>query len=189
MTFKEYLLSLGIEQEVASKAVEGMKENKFFLSAEENIDDRYNKLKSQKEGLDEQLQTATQTIEQLKTSNTSNENLQTVISTHEQTIQQLKEQNETTQKQAAIDLSLVKAGARNPVAVAALLDGDKIKLTEDGIVGLDEQLEALKTAEAYMFQSDEPPANNPRILNPENPNGGAGSGEDDPFAKVLDRYQ
>lgn len=186
MTFAEYLVGLGIEKDVADKAIEGMKENKFFLSGEENIDERYTKLKGQKEAVDEQLTKATETIDGLKTSNTSNEDLQGKISTYEKEIEDLKTQNVSTQKQAAIDLSLVKNGAKNPKAVAALLDGNKIELADDGIKGLDEQLKALKESDAYLFQSSEP-NEKPRILNEENPNGGAGK-EDDPFNKVLDRY-
>lgn len=187
MDFKAYLISIGIAEDVATKAVEGMKENKFFLSQEEHIDDRYNKLKAQKEAADEQLKTATQTIESLKTSNTSNEDLQGVIKQHEETIQTLKDQNQVTQKQSAIDLSLIKHGARNPKAVAALLDAKKIELSEDGIKGIDEQLEALKTSDAYLFQSEEKPDTKPRILNEENPNGAKGS-EKDAFDSVLDKY-
>ena len=187
MDFKAYLISIGIAEDVATKAVEGMKENKFFLSQEEHIDDRYNKLKAQKEAADEQLKTATQTIESLKTSNTSNEDLQGVIKQHEETIQTLKDQNQATQKQSAIDVSLIKHGARNPKAVAALLDAKKIEFSEDGVKGIDEQLEALKTSDAYLFQSEENTNAKPRILNEENPNGAKGS-EKDAFDSVLDKY-
>lgn len=187
MDFKDYLTGLGIELDVATKALEGMKENKFFLSAEENIDERYTKLKAQKEAADEQLKTTAETIESLKNSNTSNEDLQGVITTHEQTIQALKDQNQLSQKQSAIDLSLVKHGAKNPKAVAALLDSEKIQLGEKGVEGLDEQLEALKTSDAYLFQSNEPPAGKPAIINPEDPNGGAGK-EKDAFDSILDKY-
>ena len=82
---------------------------------------------------------------------------------------------------------MVKAGAKNSKAVAALLDGEKIEMAEDGVKGLDEQLKALKESDAYLFQNDEQQTNKPHILNSENPNGGAGK-EDDPFNTVLDRY-
>jgi len=187
MDFKEYLISKGIEEETVSKVMEGMSENKLFLSTEEHIDERYTKLKTQKDAADEQLVKATETIDSLKNSNTSNEELQTLITTHEQTIQSLKDQNQVTQKQSAIDLSLVKYGAKNAKAVAALLDAEKIQLSDDGIKGLDEQLEALKTSDAYLFQSNEPPAGKPAIINPENPSGSKGK-EINAFDKILDKY-
>lgn len=51
----------------------------------------------------------------------------------------------------ALDKELTKAQARNPKAVKALLDMDALKYDKGKIVGLDEQLEALKTGEDSGF--------------------------------------
>ncbi len=52
----------------------------------------------------------------------------------------------------AIENRLLKEGAVNTKAVKALLDGDKIKLAEDGsLTGLDEQLKTLRETEKWAF--------------------------------------
>jgi hypothetical protein len=58
----------------------------------------------------------------------------------------------------AMTNALTEAKARNPKAVAALLDSEALKLNEkDGtIVGLNEQLEAIKKDNAYLFEEEAP---------------------------------
>jgi len=58
---------------------------------------------------------------------------------------------------AAVDSALVKAGVKNVKAVKALLSLDGAVLSEDGgVKGLEEQIDALKTAEdsEFMFVSE-----------------------------------
>jgi len=70
--------------------------------------------------------------------------------------------NETDNKAAAaelaaykkdntLNLALTKAGAKNPTAVKALLNVDKIGVDGENLIGFNEQLEALKTSDAYLF--------------------------------------
>lgn len=53
----------------------------------------------------------------------------------------------------AISTELTKAGARNSKAVKALLNMEGVKLEDDKLVGLSEQLEQLKTDSGYLFDS------------------------------------
>lgn len=82
-------------------------------------------------------------------------------------IDRLKNDNQTaTQElqtkldQQAFDFSLEKslsaAKVRNPKAVKALLDTDSIKLDGEKLLGLDDQLKAIKESDGYMFEEDEP---------------------------------
>lgn len=174
MDFKEFLINKGVTEEQATDIVSGMPEQKFYLASEEKLDERYEKLKAQKEDVDTQLKTAQTTIEDLKNSNKSNEDLQTKVTEYESEIETLKTESAATQKQAAIDLALVKTGARNPKAVNALLDAEKVEITDEGIKGLDEQLEALKESDAYLFQTREDDDGNPQIQSGEDPNGNTG---------------
>lgn len=63
----------------------------------------------------------------------------------------------------ALQGALTSAKAKNPKAVTALLSKDLLKLNDaDGsIVGLNEQLEAIKKDNDYLFTSDNPP---PKIV-------------------------
>lgn len=183
MDLKEILVSKGLDEDKAVEVLSDMKENNIYLSSEENIDDRYGKLKQQKEDLDTQLQTANETINSLEKGNKSNEDLQTQIEDYKKQVETLKTESAATQKQAAIDLALVKNGAKNPKAVNALLDSEKVELTDEGIKGLDEQLEALKESDAYLFQAGEDDGN-PQIQTGEDPNGDSGE-ESDAFEEVI----
>lgn len=187
MDFKEFLISKGVTEEQATEIVGGMPKQKFYLAKEEKLDERYEKLKAQKEDVDTQLESANTTIEDLKHSNKTNKDLQTKITEYESEIETLKTESIANQKQAAIDLALVKNGARNPKAVNALLDSEKVELTEEGIKGLDEQLEALKESDAYLFQAKDDDGN-PQIQTGEDPNGDSGQ-EFDVFEEVINsRY-
>ncbi len=54
------------------------------------------------------------------------------------------------QKNNAIEMAIMQAKGRNPKAIKALLDLDKISLKEDGTIeGLD--LESLKETDSYLF--------------------------------------
>ena len=77
-------------------------------------------------------------------------------------INRLKEENkkatqeyEEKLKQQAFDFALERAltnaQAKNPKAVRALLDTESIKLDGDKLLGLEEQLNALKESDSYLF--------------------------------------
>ncbi|KAF0353804.1 capsid protein [Pediococcus acidilactici] len=85
-------------------------------------------------------------------------------------------------KESAIDLELVKSGARNPKAVKALLDNDAIKLDDEGIHGLNDQLEGLKESDGYLFEGKEPDKPNPFADG--NPSGGTPA-NDNKLAEAL----
>lgn len=52
---------------------------------------------------------------------------------------------------SALELKLASSGARNTKALKGLLDMNKIELGEDGLAGFDEQLEAIKAENDYLF--------------------------------------
>ncbi len=57
----------------------------------------------------------------------------------------------------ATEKALMKAGARNIKAVGSLLEREKISLDETGkLIGADEQIEAIKQSDPYLFESAEP---------------------------------
>ena len=53
-----------------------------------------------------------------------------------------------------IDLAINNAKARNVKSVKANLDFDKIKLDGDKLLGFDDQIEALKKSDSYLFEID-----------------------------------
>ena len=78
-----------------------------------------------------------------------------------------KNKYEQSQKDAAAQLENVKfehslegalsaAKAKNLKAVRALLNPEGLKLSDDGIVGLKEQLEKIKAENDYLFEGEKP---------------------------------
>ena len=59
---------------------------------------------------------------------------------------------------SALDMALLQAKARDIKAARALLNLDEIKLDGEKLLGFDGQMEALKKDKAWLFESDEPPA-------------------------------
>lgn len=158
MNFEELLKAQGLTDEQVSSIVGTMKTNKIYLSNEENIDERYSKLKGQKETLDTELEEANKTIKSLKETNGDNTTLQQTIKDHEATIEKLKTESEAKIQEILFNNTLENALRDNKVknikAVQALLDKDAIKLDGDKLEGLEDQIKALRESDSYLFHED-----------------------------------
>lgn len=149
-----FLKGLGLEKEVIDEI---MAENGRDIEAE----------KAKAKDLQNQLDTANNTIkerdtqlEQLKNSPDNPETLKQQIQQlqddnkkaadkHEKEMHQLKVSN-------ALEKALSNAKAKNAKAVQALLElGDDVEINEDGTIkGLDEKIKALKKSDAYLFSEE-----------------------------------
>lgn len=103
-----------------------------------------------------ELDTANDTIKDLKKNNADNETLQTTIKNHETTINQLKKDHEKEMKGIKIDSAISKILADNQARHSDLLAGkfdrEKLIVSEDGkVTGLDEQLKGIKETYKDMF--------------------------------------
>lgn len=115
--------------------------------------------------INEKLKTANKEIETLKTTNT---NIQTEYDNFKKgAISQAdyeakkkeieansKAEIEKVRLDSKIDLAINNAKAKNVKSVKANLDLDKIKLDGDKLLGFDDQIEALKKSDAYLFDID-----------------------------------
>ena len=115
----------------------------------------------------EKLKTANKEIDTLKTTNT---NIQTEYDNFKKgSISQAdyetkkkeiednsKAEIEKVRLESKIDLAINNAKAKNVKSVKANLDLDKIKLDGDKLLGFDDQIEALKKSDAYLFDIDNP---------------------------------
>lgn len=70
----------------------------------------------------------------------------------------------------AVEQALLAAKAKNPKSVKALLDLEKIKLDGDKVLGLDDQLGALKMSDGYLF-------GDVKTVDSGNPHGDGGTGD------------
>lgn len=65
-----------------------------------------------------------------------------------------KAEIEKVRLESKIDLAINNAKAKNVKSVKANLDLDKIKLDGDKLLGFEDQIEALKKSDAYLFEID-----------------------------------
>ncbi|HGF7732427.1 TPA: phage scaffolding protein [Enterococcus faecium] len=104
-------------------------------------------------------------LDSLKKAAEGNEELTTQLSDLQEKYDQAKADSESKiaeiKKTSAIELALTQAGARNIKAAKALLDSEKLELTDEGIKGLDEQLNTLKESDGYLFEGETTPPPNP----------------------------
>lgn len=113
----------------------------------------------------EQLDANQTELDSLKKAAEGNEELTTQLSDLQEKYDQAKADSESKiaeiKKTSAIELALTQAGARNIKAAKALLDSEKLELKDEGIKGLDEQLNTLKESDGYLFEGETTPPPNP----------------------------
>ncbi|MEG0371602.1 MAG: phage scaffolding protein [Clostridium sp.] len=153
MKLEEILKAQGLSEEQIAGILKGMKDNKVYTTSEENIDDRYSKLKGQKDNLDEQLKTANETIGDLKKSNKGNEELQTKVTEYETKVTEYETKISDMRFNYAVDEVLKGSNVKNIKAIKALLNLEQVKIEGESTVGLKEQVEELKKSDSYLFET------------------------------------
>ena len=160
MNISEIFKDNGIGDETAGKILEAMKANGIYLSAEENIDVRYGKLKTQHDTVSNQLKEANATIEGLKQTNAGNEELQKKVTEYEHTFEKMNAQLEQVKRDAALQVKLHEANATDVNYMTFCLneklkkDGKALELDENGTIkGWEELLSGLQTQYPTFFEN------------------------------------
>ena len=156
MTLKELLESLGYTAEQVEKILSGMKENKIYTSTEENIDERYAKLKGQHDDASNQLGDANKLIETLQKAAKGNEGLQTQIAEYQKQAEEANARAAKAERDSAIKVELLAKGAVPEdidYLIYRLENGTaEVKMGEDGkLSGMDDAVKALKTQFPKQF--------------------------------------
>lgn len=158
MTLQELLKAQGIADEQITSIVDAMKENKLYISSEENLDVRYSKLKEQNAELETQLSDRDKQLTELSSKAKGNEELEKQIKELQDVNTQTKEEYEDKLSERdfsyKLESELRSAKAKNIKAVQALLDREVITLNEDKFTGLEDQLKALKESDPYLFEEE-----------------------------------
>lgn len=148
---KEDLVALGLTEEQADSVITGF----GTMVPKSRLDEKIQEAKDYKS----QLDARDKQLAELEPKAAGNEALL-------QQIQKLQDDNKKVQTDYeaklseqsynfALESALSGAKVKNAKAVKALLDNEKIKLDGNDLVGLKEQLEALKTSDAYLFETAE----------------------------------
>lgn len=158
--FKAFLKTQGLEDTIIENIVKGMPGAKIYLSAQEKIDERYQKLKGKSELLDEQLKTANSTIETLKKDNGSNETLQAEVTKYKKDYADLQDKYDKdvvrVEKKQQIIAALKKEGATHADLLAATIDLDTIELKDGKISGHKDVIKKLKEDNKDLFKEIDP---------------------------------
>ena len=143
----EELLKLGLSEEQIEKVLSVNTEQlEGFIPKS-----RFDEVNNTKKQLEKDLKDRDVQLENLKNSSGD-------VETMKQTIENLQRDNKAAKDnfeaelakfklESAIDTTLLGSNVINTRAVKALLDIDKIKLDGDVLIGINEQIEALKNAE------------------------------------------
>ena len=119
----------------------------------------------------EQLKNDTQASDQLKAMIAELEiKNKTAKKEYESKIIQQEEEHQTKLEEqkfdTALELALRDAAAKNPKAVKALLDKEKLKLDGETLLGLEDQFKTLRESDAYLFGEDNLSGTKPGEGNP-----------------------
>lgn len=155
MTINEILKARGLDDTAINGVLDDLKANKLFFSSEENMDVRYGKLKTQHDGLSQQLTEANALIETLKKSTKGQEDAQQKITAYEQQVQQLQQELEKTKTLSEAKFQLKDAGALDvDYLLFKLQEKGELALGDDGkIKDWDDKLAGLKTQMPTQFET------------------------------------
>ena len=151
----EQLMEMGLDEETAKKVLKAYQDS---LKDRYIPIERFNEVNEDKKELKTQIEDRDKQLKELKIKAAGNEELTTKITELETLNSQTKEEYEAKitalRKETSIELKLKDEKAKNIKAVKALLDLEKVSLDGDNLIGLDEQLKALKEKESYLFGED-----------------------------------
>lgn len=157
---KEILKKHGIEENSIQEILKSMEESKVYITKEQNIDERYSKLKGQKTELEKMIADREKQLEELTKNASNNEDLK-------KQLEDLQKLNDSTKVEYeskisrmefdyTLDNALKSAKCKNNRALKALLNMDNLELKDGAINGLKEQLESLRENDSYLFEDTMP---------------------------------
>lgn len=157
MNLIEIMKAKGIGDDIIKAIQDEMKANKIFTSAEENIDIRYGKLKTEHDAVVKERDEGKSLIESLQKSNKGNESLQKQVSDYQSKIEQLQTELMQTKIDSAVNVGLLAAGVKPEdvdYVTFKLKAKGEIELDEQGnIKGWDDKVAGLKTQFPANFAS------------------------------------
>lgn len=122
---------------------------------------KYENLLNEKESLKSQIESRDEQLKELKKVNPEElkETIARLQKENEDVKADFERKNHELKVNSAVDLALLKEGAKNSRAVRALLDLNisEAKFNEDGsLQGLSDIIKGIKESDSYLFESNEP---------------------------------
>ena len=174
---KEILKKAGIPEDKLDSTITDINKElpKYFIPK-----DKYNEVAEAKKKLEADIAERDKQLEDLKKAAGTSEELKKQIEAlqaeNKKAVEEWQAKMAQMQLDFAIEKALAAAKAKNPKAVKALLDMEKVKLDGEQLLGLDDQLKAIQQSDAYLF------GESGKVGSGTNPPG-AGSPEANPWKK------
>ena len=177
---KEKLIELGLsDSQIKSILEEQAKELNGYIKK-----DKYDEKQKERDELNKQLKERDEQLNNLKKGYGDNEELKQRIAelqkTNEETETKFNKQINEFKLNSAIENVANKSGAKNVKALKSLLNFETIIVSDDGVVGLDEQINKLKETESYLFKNE-------TVVNPVINSKKVGKEETNSFDKFLEQ--
>lgn len=158
MNFNELVKKYVADDAKSQAFLDEMKASKFYLSSEENLDKRYNKLKSDNDALNAEHTKSLELIEQLKQGSADNQAMQARIAEYEKTIQGLQAEKLELEKDNALKVALLSNKAKGDdidYLMFKLKNSDKeIKFNDKGeISNINDLMDAMKKSYPNNFEA------------------------------------
>ncbi|WP_433912357.1 phage scaffolding protein [Staphylococcus sp. LKG3-3] len=154
---REELRGIGVDDEKIDSimALHG-KDVQDLQSKEEqaraDLESAQQESKLYKERVDEQNSKLDELRNQVNSGEDLNEQIKALKEANTQKDEQHQQEMNKVKLRYEIDKELDRAGAKNRIAVMALVNQDEVSLSDDnGVKGLSEQLESLKESDSYLF--------------------------------------
>lgn len=161
MTLEELLKAQGLTDEQITAIVGAMKENKIYTTSEENLDIRFNKLKTDNEAVIKERDEAKTLIEQLQKSSKGNEDMQKQFTEYQQKVEALEKEKAQDKIKFALQVALLKEKVTDTDYMAFKIneqmkkDGKEFELDEnDNIKGIESFIEDQKKANPTFFETE-----------------------------------
>lgn len=163
---RDDLRNIGVEdskvEEIMSlhgKDVQELKDKEEQLKAQHS--EAKQEVKLYKDRIEEQNSQLDELRNQVNSGEDLNEKVKALKEANEQKDAEHKKEMNKVKLRYEIDKELDRAGAKNRIAVMALVDENNVQLSDDeGVRGLSEQLEKLKESDSYLFNDDNSQSNN-----------------------------
>lgn len=162
MTLEELLKAQGLTDEQITAIIGSMKENKIYTTNEENLDIRFNKLKTDNEAVIKERDEAKNLIEELQKSSKGNEDMQKQFTEYQQRVEELEKENTQIKIDSALKLALQNAKVTDTDYMAYRIveklkkEGKELELDETGnaIKGVESYIEEEKKANPTFFETE-----------------------------------
>ena len=118
--------------------------------------DKFDAVNNEKNEYKQQVESLNQKLTELDGKLKDNEEAQQTIEALKQQIEDKEQELAQTRKINAIKFEILKANPRDVADILPHIDSDVVKIEDGKVLGLEEQIKALKESKPYLFNDEEP---------------------------------